>query len=157
MSLLSRASKVSFWFNAKLSKRVRHTEEKRRKRKERPFGHCVIEIETHWVKGWSRVCSSIEWAKLQGDIKSFEVQSVWRNREKHSESVREWKKRDIFLCSSYTRKINWWSPRGVFECYNHGELEYSEENFATNFVVILYLLIEIYLLYIQFIVDSSLA
>ena len=41
MSLLSQASKVSFWFNAKLSKHVRHAEEKRRKRKERPFGHGV--------------------------------------------------------------------------------------------------------------------
>ena len=39
MSLLPQASKVSFWFNAKLSKCVRHAEEKRRKRKERPFSH----------------------------------------------------------------------------------------------------------------------
>ena len=31
MSLLPQASKVSFWFNAKLSKRVRYAEEKRRK------------------------------------------------------------------------------------------------------------------------------
>ena len=36
----------------------------------------------------------------------------------------------------------------VFECYNHGELEYLEEDFATGFVVKLYLLLEIYLLYI---------
>ena len=36
----------------------------------------------------------------------------------------------------------------VFECYNHGELEYSEKDFATGFVVRLYLLLEIYLLYI---------
>ena len=57
----------------------------------------------------------------------------------------------------YTRKINWWSFHRVFECYNHGELEYLEEDFTTGFVVRLYLLIEIYLLYIQFIVNSSLA
>ena len=44
-----------------------------------------------------------------------------------------------------------------FECYNYGELEYSKEDFATGFVVRLYLLLEIYLLYIQFIVDLSLA
>ena len=56
----------------------------------------------------------------------------------------------------YTRKINWWRFYGVFECYNHGELEYSEEDFATGFVVRLYLLFEIYLLHIQFIVDTSL-
>ena len=57
----------------------------------------------------------------------------------------------------HKRKINWWISHGVFECYNHGEFEYSEEDFATSFVVRLYLLLEIYLLYIQFIVDSSLA
>ena len=57
----------------------------------------------------------------------------------------------------HTMKINWWSSHGVFECYNYGELEYLKKDFATGFVVRLYLLIEIYLLYIQFIVDSSLA
>ena len=38
----------------------------------------------------------------------------------------------------------------IFEYYKYGELEYSKENFATDFVVRLYLLLEIYLLYIQF-------
>ena len=65
--------------------------------------------------------------------------------------------RHFSLLKLHTRKINWWSSHGVFECYNHGELEYSEEDFAIGFVVRLYLLLEIYLLYIQFIVDSSLA
>ena len=55
----------------------------------------------------------------------------------------------------HTMKINWWSSHGVFECYNHGELEYSKEDIG--FMVRLYLLLEIYLLYIQFIVDTSLA
>ena len=55
----------------------------------------------------------------------------------------------------HIRKINWWSSHGVFECNNHEELEYSEEDFATGFVVRLYLLIEIYLSHIQFIVDSE--
>ena len=69
----------------------------------------------------------------------------------------EKEKGEIFsLLKLHTRKINWWSSHGVFKCYNHGELEYSEEDFATGFVVRLYLLLEIYLLYIQFIVDSSL-
>ena len=68
------------------------------------------------------------------------------------------KKGDIFsLLKLHTRNINWWSSHGVFECYNNGELEYSEEDFAIGFVVRLYLLLESYLLYIQFIVDSSLA
>ena len=49
------------------------------------------------------------------------------------------------------------SSHEVFECYNYGELEYSEEDFATGFVMRLYLLLEIYLLYIQFIVNPSLA
>ena len=43
----------------------------------------------------------------------------------------------------HTRKINWWSSHRIFECYNYGELEYSEEDFATGFVVRLYLLFEI--------------
>ena len=65
--------------------------------------------------------------------------------------------RHFSLLKLHMRKINWWSSHGVFECYNHGELEYLEEDFTTNFVVRLYLMLEIYLLYIQFIVDSSLA
>ena len=80
---------------------------------------------------------------------------VRKDREKHSES--EEKMRHFFLLKLHTWKINWWSFHRVFECYNYGELEYSEEDFATGFVVRLYLLLEIYLLYIQFIVDSSLA
>ena len=64
--------------------------------------------------------------------------------------------RHFFLLKLQISKINWWSSHEVFECYNHGELEYSKEDFATGFVVRLYLLFEIYFLYIQFIVDSSL-
>ena len=80
-----------------------------------------------------------------------------RDREKHRECERvKKKKRHFSLLKLHTRKINWWSFYGVFECYNHGELEYSEEDFATDFVVRLYLLLEIYLLHIQFIVDTSL-
>ena len=65
------------------------------------------------------------------------------------------KKRHFSLLKLHAKKTN--GSHGVFECYNHEELEYSEEDFATSFVVRLYLLFEIYLLYIQFIVDSSLA
>ena len=69
----------------------------------------------------------------------------------------EKEKGDIFsLLKLHTGKINW-SSHGVFKCYNHGELEYSEEDFATGFVVRLYLFLEIYLLYIQFIVNANLA
>ena len=45
----------------------------------------------------------------------------------------------FFVEATYTRKINWWSFLEVFECYNHGELEYSDEDFATGFVVRLYI------------------
>ena len=65
-------------------------------------------------------------------------------------------KKEIFFFA-HIRKINWWSSHGVFERYNHGELDYSEEDFVTGFVVRLYLLFVFYLLYIQFIMDSSLA
>ena len=51
----------------------------------------------------------------------------------------EKEKLDIFsLLKLHTRKINWWSSHGVFECYNYGELEYSEEDFAIGFVVIVF-------------------
>ena len=66
------------------------------------------------------------------------------------------KMRHFFLFKLHIM-INWWSSYRVFECYNHRELEYLEEDFAIGVVVRLYLLLEIYLLYIQFIVDSSLA
>ena len=73
--------------------------------------------------------------------------------------MREWKKkkkRHFSLLKLHTRKINWWCSHEVFGCNNHEELEYSEEDFTTGFVVRLYLLLEIYLQYIQFIVDSNL-
>ena len=48
MSLLPQASKVSFWFNAKLSKRVRHVEEKKKEKKRKAIWPLnVIERETH--------------------------------------------------------------------------------------------------------------
>ena len=64
--------------------------------------------------------------------------------------------RHFSLLKLHIRKINWWSFHGVFKYYNHGELEYSKKDFATAFVVRLYLLLKIYFLSIQFIVDSSL-
>ena len=71
--------------------------------------------------------------------------AVRRDREIHSESVRESirKMRHFSLLKLHTRKINWWSSHGVFEYYNHGKFEYSEEDFVTDFVVRLYLLLEI--------------
>ena len=102
MSLLPQASKVSFWFNAKLSKCVRHTEEKRRKRKERPFGH-----ECDWVR------NTLEWrAEAERAIRplwekhKWELQEV-QSKEIEKKTIRVWKgekeKWDIFLCSSYTQ------------------------------------------------------
>ena len=64
------------------------------------------------------------------------------------------KKNEIFFfLKLLKRKIN---SHEVFGCYNNGELEYLKEDLATGFMVKLYLLLKIYLLYIQFIVDSSL-
>ena len=56
--------------------------------------------------------------------------------------------RHFSLLKLHTRKMKWWRSHGVFECYNHEELKYSDEDFATGFVMGLYLLL---------IVDSSLA
>ena len=130
-----------------------------RKRKERRKGHSALCGSQSKTKSHSAVLVWVpQRAKHKWELQLEEVQSVWRNKEKHSKSVREWKRkmRHFSLLKLHTRKINWWSSHGVFEYYNHGELEYLEEDFATGFVVRLYLLLEIYLLYIQFIVDTSL-
>ena len=136
---------------------VRHAKTDKKEKKENK-GHSALWAELklraflgHWL--WVP-----ERAKTQ-KRENFSWRCSLKNREKHSESVREWKRkmRHFPLLKLHTRKINWWSSHGVFGCYNHGELEYLEEDFAIGFVVRLYLLIEIYLLYIQFIVNTSLA
>ena len=40
-------------------------------------------------------------------------------------------------------KINWLSSLEIFEFYNHRKLECSKEDFATGFIMRLYLLLEI--------------
>ena len=130
------------------------------------MGHAKIE-KAEKNENWGHSALSEE-LKQERAIRPFGVSSresfslrgaVRKDRQKHSESVREWKRkiRHFSLLKLDTRKINWWNSHEVFECYNHEELEYSKKDFTTDFVVRLYLLIKIYLLYIQFIVDSSLA
>ena len=60
-----------------------------RKTQVRALGGAVRRLreKTHWVRAEAVCVSSIEWAKTQRDIQPFE--SMWRDREKHSESVRE--------------------------------------------------------------------
>ena len=138
---------------------VVHAEEKEKK-EEKGKGHSVLWEELKQESYFRQfLCEFQREQDIEKERASaWVVQSEWRDRKKHSESVREWKrKRRYFsLLKLHTRKINWWSSHAVFECYNHRELEYSEEDFATGFVVRVYLLLEIYLLYIDFIVDSSL-
>ena len=149
-------------------RRVRHAETEKKKRKKKgPFGQCVWQRNTlerrveaeRAIRPFFGVSSRESKTQKRKRVLAWVVQSEWRDREKHNESVREWKRkrRHFSLLKLHTRKINWWSSHGVFEYYNHGELEYLEEDFATGFVVRLYLLLEIYLLYIQFIVDTSLS
>ena len=97
-----------------------------RKRKERRKSHLasVCDREKHtWVESWSKRAFRPLSDKHKWELQLEEVQPMWRNREKHSESVREWKrKRRYFsLLKLHTRKINWWSSHAVFECYNHRE------------------------------------
>ena len=141
--------------------------QKRKKKEEKGHSASVCDREKHTMKSWRKeshsaifgVSSRVSKKHKRRELQPFEVQSMWIDKEKRSENVREWKRkmRHFSLLKLHTRKINWWSSHGVFECYNHGELKYSEEDFTTGFVMRLYLLLEIYLLYIQFIVDSSLA
>ena len=56
------------------------------------------------------------------------MQSKWREREKHNESVRKWKRKmwHFSFLELHIKKINWWSSHEVFEWYNYRELEYLE-------------------------------
>ena len=143
ISLLPQASKVSFWFNAKVEQVCETCWREKKERKERPFGYGC-----DWVR------NTLEWrAEAQRHsviARKTQVRasggSVQRNREKDSKSAREWKRKRHF--SFFIGKINWWSSFKIFEYYNYEELEYSERDFAIDFAVRLYLLLEIYLLYI---------
>ena len=90
ISLLPQASKVSFWFNAKLSKCVRHAKEKEKKKKKK--------VIRPWVESWNRepfshFGVSFRESKTQ-KRESFSLRgAVRKDREKHSESVREWKRK----------------------------------------------------------------
>ena len=102
--------KSAFCLMQKLSKCVRHAKEKRRKRKERPFGQCVWQRETnlreelkHKVQ-FGHFCVWVpERAKHKKEGASAErwVWKIERNIVRVWESEKE--KWDIFLCSSYTQ------------------------------------------------------
>ena len=82
---------------------------------------------------------------LRGELKRL------KKKEEHGESVRGWKKKNIYiyiyiffsLLKLHIRKINWLSSLEIFEFYNHRKLECSKEDFATGFIMRLYLLLEI--------------
>ena len=79
--------KSAFGLMQKLSKCVRHAKEKRRKRKERPFSASVCDREkTHLREELKQECHSAIVRKTQVRALGGAVQ---RDREKHSESVRE--------------------------------------------------------------------
>ena len=125
------------------------TGEKKEKKRNVIQPLCVIGWEeTHWKRereSWSIVWAPQSEQETQRDIQPFEMQSKWRDTEIHSENVREWKRksRHFSLLKLHLKKINWWSSLEVFKCYNHGDLECSEEDFTTGFMVKLYLLLEI--------------
>ena len=64
--------------------------------------------ENHaWEKSWSKSAIWPLWEKHKWELQLEEVQSVWRNREKHSESVREWKRKNVtFFFAQVTHKEN---------------------------------------------------
>ena len=99
-----------------------------------------------------------EFQREQNTEKRASAGGAFRKIKRNTVRVWEsekWKKRHFSLFKLHARNINWWNSHGVFGCYNHGELEYLEEDFTIRFVVRLYLLLKIYLLYIQFIVNTS--
>ena len=107
MSLFPQASKVNFWFNAKLSKSVRHAKEKRRKRKERPFGH-----ECDWVRNkleWGaeakRAIKPL-WEKHKWELYELQLEEIAKNTVQVWESEKE-KMKHFSLLKLHIRKINW--------------------------------------------------
>ena len=126
---------------------VGHVEGKEKKKKKAKAIHSFGELKQRAIFG--HFVWVLEWAKTQRDIQPLERCSPCEEIERNT--MRVWvkkKKETFFFPKLHTRKINWWGSHGGFECYNHGELDYSEKDFATRFVVRLYLLLEIYLLYI---------
>ena len=162
-SLNEKCSKVNCHFLGQWLRRVRHAETDRAEKKESKGHSALLWAEAkERAKAHRAIRPYCVWVPERAKHRKERASAgcaVRRNREKHNESMSEWKRkrRHFSLLKLHTRKINWWSFHGVFGCYNHGELEYSDEDFTTGFVVRLYLLLEIYLLYIQFIVNSSLA
>ena len=128
-------------------------------------GHSAILVSVWEIETQRETGSFCEWKPKywEQDTEFWEVQSEWRKREMHGESVREWKRKrkrsHFFFCWSYIHKedklveFSWsfWVLQpwrvGVFRwrfCYWFcGEIVYYSLRFN--------------LLCIQFIVDSSLA
>ena len=88
---------------AKLSKCVRHTEEKRKKQKARVIRTWGKSLSKRAIRPFFGVSSRVskthtEKVRALGGV-------VWRDREKHSESVREWKRKNVtFFFAQVTHK-----------------------------------------------------
>ena len=152
--LVPKVFKVSFFIYWEMTKacgtRWRKRKEEKKAKDIRPCSELKKKTESH-----SAILEKHRW-ELQ-EVQSEEIErNTVRETQWECERVKK-KMRHFSLLKLHIRKINWWSSYGVFECYNHKELKYSKEDFTTSFMVRLYLLLEIYLLYIQFIVNSSLA
>ena len=111
-------------------KRVRHAETEKNKRK-----------KTKAIRPWLESCSKrairLSWEKNNWELQLEEAQSVWkivRNTVRVWESENK-KKRYFFLLQLHVRKINGLSSHEIFEWCNYGKLEYSEEDFATDFMM----------------------
>ena len=124
----------------------RKTKEEKKAKAIRPCSELKQKTESH-----SAILEKHKW-----ELQEVQSEEIERNTVRVWESEKK-KMRHFSLLKLHIRKINWWSSYGVFERYNHRELEYSKAYFAIGFVVRLYLLLEIYLSYIQFIVVTSLA
>ena len=106
--LMRSAPKSACHFLGQWLGRVRHPETDREEKKKNK-GHSALwaELKQRAILGH---CVWVpERAKHKWELQLEEVQSVQRNREKHSESVREWKRkrRHFSLLELHTKKINW--------------------------------------------------
>ena len=78
------------------------TLKKKKRKKQRPFGLVVSWSKT---ESWSKRAFGSLWDKHKWELQLEEVQSTWRNKEKQSESVKEWKrKRRHFFFAQVTHK-----------------------------------------------------
>ena len=124
--LVPKVFKVSFFIYWEMTKacgtRWRKRKEEKKAKAIRPCSELKQKTESH-----SAILQKHKW-----ELQEVQSKEIGRNTVRVWESEKKKKKKRHFsLLKLHVRKINWWSSHRVFECYNHREFEYLDEDFAT--------------------------